>query len=303
VTDSEAVSILDPHEKPPEVVESGGPWPFTTRQVYRLEDKSQKIWLSRLHRKQETSNTQKAAVSGISDWLWAPSLMNWWIGTVFALGAFLFALGSVLSLNPEIVRWLSLTTTQVGVVFFAGSIPFTTAAYLQLYQSANAPDIDQRNTAAPGRTKIFGWKPRDIGWLSCAFQFPGTVLFNINTFDALVPGLNWWQQDIAVWTPNIIGSILFIASGYLAFVETCHKHLAWRPRELSWWITLLNLLGCIGFMIAAIYGVVPKGDTSPVFPMLSTAFILQGAVCFFLGSVLMLPEIAVVSKYKVSTNS
>jgi hypothetical protein len=204
---------------------------------------------------------------------------------------------------PEIARWLNLTTTQVGAVFFAGSIPFTTAAYLQLYQSANAPNFDQRNTGAPGRTKIFGWKPRDIGWLSCALQFPGTVLFNINTFDALMSGLNWRQQDIAVWTPNTIGSILFIASGYLAFVETCHKHNAWRPRELSWWITLLNLTGCIGFMIAAIYGVVPKGHTSPVFPMLSIAFILQGALCFFPGSVLMLPEIAVVSKYKVSINN
>ena len=229
--------------------------------------------------------------------------MNWWIGTVFALGAFLFALGSIFSLNPEIARWLDLTTTQVGAVFFAGSIPFTTAAYLQLYQSANAPSFDQRNTGAPGRTKIFGWKPRDIGWLSCALQFPGTVLFNINTFDALLPGLNWWQQDIAVWTPNIIGSILFLASGYLAFVETCHAHLAWRPHELSWWVTLLNLLGCIGFMIAAIFAVVPKEEVSPMFSILSIAFTLQGALCFFLGSVLMLPEIAVVSKYKVSTNS
>ena len=28
------------------------------------------------------------------------------------------------------------------------------------------------------------------GWLSCALQFPGTVLFNFNTFHAMIPGLN-----------------------------------------------------------------------------------------------------------------
>ena len=175
-------------------------------------------------------------------------------------------------------------------MFFAGSIPFTCAAYLQLFQAANAPADHSIHGQVTLRRQFFGWNPGDIGWLSCALQFPGTVLFNFNTFDAMIPGLDWWQQELEVWLPNILGSILFLASGYLAFVETCHRHLAWKPREQSWWVTLINLLGCSGFMLAAIFAVVVPGQADATWVALSVMFTLIGAVCFFIGSVLMLPE-------------
>jgi hypothetical protein len=198
----------------------------------------------------------------------------------------------VLSLLPSLPAGLGLSPPQVNGVFFAGSVPFTTAAYLQLFQAANAPAPDAPAAQLPGRRRLFGWRPADIGWLSCALQFPGTVLFNFNTFDALAPGLDWAQQDLEIWLPNILGSILFLASGYLAFVETCHRHLAWRPRELSWWVTFINFLGCLGFMVAALFAVVLPGDTGQVRVTLSLTFTLQGAICFFCGSLLMLPESA-----------
>ena len=34
----------------------------------------------------------------------------------------------------------SLDAAQINAIFFAGSIPFTTAGYLQLYQAANADE-------------------------------------------------------------------------------------------------------------------------------------------------------------------
>ena len=85
---------------------------------------------------------------------------------------------------------------------------------------------------------------------------------------------------------------MFLASGYLAFVETCHRHLAWKPRELSWWVTLINLLGCSGFMISAIFAVILPGDPNETWITLSVVFTLAGAVCFLAGSLLMLPESA-----------
>jgi hypothetical protein len=81
----------------------------------------------------------------------------------------------------------------------------------------------------------------------------GTLLFNANTFDAMLPGLGWLQQDLAVWIPDFVGSILFLASGYLAFGETCHTYWAWKPQSLSWWITFTNLFGCVAFMISAFF--------------------------------------------------
>lgn len=93
-----------------------------------------------------------------------------------------------------------------------------------------------------------------------------------------------------MWAPDLVGSALFLASGYLAFVETCHAHFAWRPTSLSWWVTLVNLLGCVGFMIAALFAIILPGPTHREMATLAIAFTLQGAVSFFVGSCLMLPE-------------
>jgi predicted membrane protein len=137
---------------------------------------------------------------------------------------------------------------------------------------------------------LFGWRPHDIGWLSSALQFVGTILFNFNTFDAMIPSLNWFQQDLVIWTPNIIGSILFLASGYLAFIETCHAHWAWKPKSISWWIVFTNLLGCVGFMSSALFAIVLPGTPNVEAITYSVLFTLLGAIGFLAGSLLMLPE-------------
>jgi hypothetical protein len=72
-------------------------------------------------------------------------------------------------------------------------------------------------------------------------------------------GLGWLQQDLAVWAPDFVGSILFLGSGYLAFGETCYTYWAWKPQSLSWWITFTNLVGCVAFMISAFFAFVAKG--------------------------------------------
>jgi hypothetical protein len=220
--------------------------------------------------------------------LWAPGQLNWWIGSVFAIGAALFMAGSILVLAPAIAPGWS---ANANAVFFAGSIPFTTAAYLQLFQAANAGGFKLHGAGGERRVKLLGWRPREIGWLSCAFQFVGTVLFNFNTFDAMISGLDWLQQDLVVWAPEAVGSVFFLISGYLAFIETCHKHWAWKPGELSWWITFINLMGCVAFMISAIYSFVPVAPQVFDETTASTVWLLIGATCFFVGSLLMLPEL------------
>ena len=122
-------------------VEEAGPWPFVTRRVYRSADQPTRIWSSRHHRKGLRVRTAAEAEGGVEQWLqclWMPGQLNWWIGIIFALGSLLFAVASVLSLAPGLAQVLSLDSTGTNAVFFAGSIPFTIAAYLQLYQAANA---------------------------------------------------------------------------------------------------------------------------------------------------------------------
>jgi hypothetical protein len=225
--------------------------------------------------------------------VWNPGHLNWWIGVVFALGSSLFMLGCLLILVPGLAEQWSYGEHQVNMVFFAGSIPFTTAAYMQLFQAANAGDFPSHGQGVSGKAVRFGWRPKDIGWLSCALQFMGTVLFNFNTFDALLPGLDWVEQDLVIWVPNFAGSVLFLASGHLAFAEAGHAHVSWQPRNLSWWVTFVNLLGCIGFMISAVFAVVLPTPPSFDAITISVWFTLLGAIGFLIGSLLMLPETAI----------
>lgn len=278
-----------------EQLDASGPWPFITRRSYRLGDASEVIWRSRHHRKGLCGGGAREA-AGSRPWtflaLWMPRKLNWWIGVLFAVGAALFMLGCLLILAPSLVGALPLEESDANPIFFAGSVPFTAAAYFQLYQSANAGEGVQDDDAVPKGWTLFGWFPHRIGWLSCALQFVGTLLFNINTLDAMIPGLNWFQQDIAIWVPNIVGSTLFLTAGYLAFAETCHAHFAWKPGSLSWWITWINLLGCMAFMISASFAFVPPHPLSFDAGTVSVAFTLVGALGFFVGSLLMLPETA-----------
>jgi hypothetical protein len=239
--------------------------------------------------------------------LWLPSKLNWWIGTVFAVGSLLFAVASALALSPGLAAGCSIKSSEINAIFFAGSIPFTAAAYLQLFQAANA-DAEKGSGLFSAKHPsghsgkrvltpfLLGWRPHDIGWLSCAFQFIGTILFNFNTFDAMIPSLTWVEQDLLIWLPNLVGSVLFLLSGYLAFGETCHTYWAWHPKSLSWWIVFINLLGCVGFMASALFSIVLPGPENATATTLAVAFTLQGAICFLLGSLLMLPETALESQ-------
>lgn len=161
-------------------VEETGPWPFITRRIEQRADPSRLVWSSRHHRKGLlVAEATKAAaiIATLVRCLWMPRQLNWWIGIIFAVGSLLFALASVLSLAPAVARAWSLDTTGINTIFFAGSIPFTIAAYLQLFQAANTREFPRVALRAPRRRVLFGWRPRDIGWLSSVLQFVGTILF------------------------------------------------------------------------------------------------------------------------------
>jgi hypothetical protein len=282
-----------------ELAESTGPWPFITRRVYGDLYHSLVVWRSRHHRKGlPLKKAGKLLSIGVElrRCFWMPQEMNWWIGIVFAAGSVLFLLGSLFSLVPDLARMLSIDSASISRIFFAGSIPFTTAAYLQLFQAANAGGFMLDRSQLQEHVRWFGWRPGDIGWLSCALQFIGTLLFNVNTFDAMLPDLSWYKQDLAIWAPDLVGSVLFLISGYLAFIETCHRHWAWQPDSISWWVTFTNLLGCVGFMISALCSVVLPQLTSSAWVPVSLLFTLVGALGFLIGSLLMLPEIVIPSE-------
>lgn len=221
--------------------------------------------------------------------LWQTAFYNWLVGALFAVGALLFLIGSVFSLFSTVP--FGINHIQLGLIFFAGSIPFTVAAYLQHFQSANAPEFSvEAPQVRPDRIRLIGWQPRSAGWISTLAQFIGTLAFNLNTYFGIRPPAGWYRQDMMIWTPDMIGSALFLLSGYLAFIETVHAFWRWQPRDQAWQIAFINLLGCVFFMTAAFLAFVPSFAEPTWQPIAANLHVGLGALCFMIGGLLLARE-------------
>ncbi|HRW64246.1 MAG TPA: hypothetical protein P5032_00610 [Candidatus Competibacter sp.] len=132
---------------------------------------------------------------------------------------------------------------------------FTTAAGMQFEEAINGDvaDIGVLVSTDRPRWRWFAWKPRNAGYSASLIQFVGTLLFNLNTGDALLTSLGGLQEDILIWMPDVVGSICFLLSSYLAVVEVSHCFWSYQPRLLSWWIVMINLLGLITFRFSAVF--------------------------------------------------
>ena len=230
-------------------------------------------WESRRHRKH-----LKHAPGG-STW-WAPRARGWWIAVLFAVGSLLFALGALPGYASAVgARWDSVT-------FFIGSLFFTSAAFLTYRE---AVDASPQRPGLP-RRRFFVFQPHRIDWWATAVQLVGTVYFNISTGDATRIDLTAHAAHQTVWRPDAVGSVCFLVSSALAWFEVCHGWAAWRPRSWSWWITLVNLIGSVAFGVSAVAGYI-----NPVTGQLRNAErsnlgTFVGALCFFVGALLLLPE-------------
>lgn len=262
-------------------MELGGPKPFVTiRSVLRNGHRI--VLRARQYRKGLQRHPDQREVP-----FWHRPAYNWWNGLLFAVGSLHFVIASLLSLVPG-----PLTAWQIAVIFFIGSIFFTTAGFMQNFQAANATELtDAASSFVPARRlRLIGWSPSSLGWLSTVTQFAGTVMFNFNTFDAIDPPAQWYVQDLTIWLPGMIGSALFLVSGYFAYMEAGHAYWSWKPASLDWQIVFANLLGCVFFMTASVLAYVPRGDEPSWIAFVANLHLCLGATGFLIGAVLMMRE-------------
>ncbi len=273
--------------------------PFVTRVEFRLPDGTPWVWTSRRHRYLGGIRSLPAA-AGSQDrkalwWLQLGLLarIGWWISVLFMAGSTCFAVASTAGLAPGIFGAFGRNPVALNLVFFVGSIFFTMAAYLQFLGAVNADRVSAIAHRRPvqGSPRWFAWRPGEIGWLSAFTQFVGTLLFNLNTFDALLPGIDWLQEDLLIWTPDALGSICFLVASALAVLEFGDGSWNWRPRDVSWWVVNINMLGSVCFGISAVYAVILPGTGESLDAWAVNTWTLLGAICFFSGAYLLLPEL------------
>jgi hypothetical protein len=230
-------------------------------------------WESRHHRKH-----LKAAAGG-STW-WAPRARGWWIAVLFAVGSLLFAVGSVPGYVSAVgVKWDSVT-------YFIGSLFFTSAAFLTYREAVDAGP----EARSPGHRRFFVFEPRRIDWWATAVQLVGTLYFNVSTGAATQADLTAQAAHQHVWRPDAVGSVCFLVASALAWYEVCHGWTAWRSRVWGWWISLANLVGSIAFGISAVDAYVSPATGQLQNAERANLWTLVGAVCFFIGALLLLPE-------------
>ena len=183
-----------------------------------------------------------------------------------------FSIGSLCFLIGPIPPFLHLVGAEAdAAVFFAGSVFFTFAALLEVREA----------TVRRGRR----WG-HDPSWWSAAVQFLGTLLFNLSTFDALQDSLDVHQENRLIWTPDLIGSILFLISGVLAYRVAA----AAGRRDRDWRMAAINLAGCVLFMISAIGAYIVPDTGSDLDLAAANAGTSLGALCFLIGAVMVYPR-------------
>ena len=281
------------------VIRRSGPI-YITQATHLLEDGSRKVITSRRHRKGRGAIV--LPVEGAMPlkakkypWFnfWAPARLTWWVAILFIIGSAMFSVGGYGITFPDALPESFTADMRLEWIFFTGSLFFTAAAFCQLLESINAGTSDGLHVdeKLSNTFQWVAWNPKQIGYMASLVQLIGTVMFNFNTGSAFFSDLNWIAQNILIFTPNIIGCICFLIASRLAFMEVCHGYWGWQPKSIEWWITVLNLLGSLGFMVSALYSLaVPPGDSSVSFTWLSAFFTLQGGVCFLTASYLLLPE-------------
>lgn len=149
----------------------------------------------------------------------------------FGVGSALFAAGAMLSVMQADVVFTS-------VVYALGAVCFTTAAGVQWRSAADHHP--------PSRLK-------DPDWMSAAIQFAGTLYFNVMTIRALILSIDATSVSYdAVWQPDVVGSLLFLISSWVAWhpIAREHRHHLLHGRSLL--ICWANMLGSVFFGISAV---------------------------------------------------
>ena len=202
---------------------------------------------------------------------------------LFAVGSACFALGVPLSV------WLPSQPTVAAVVYFVGSVFFTSAATIQMWLARK--DLPSLHDLPVVRRVLHLLGYRAVAWSSAWIQWFGTLAFNVTTWrGVVVAGDASGVTPELVWRPDAVGSVLFLVSSAIAMRPEVRGFRHAHVRNRSWLIAASNLLGSVFFGLSAV-GAFPEPTSDGMWNLFwSNAGTFAGALCFLLGSLLLLPR-------------
>ncbi|MEU6255779.1 hypothetical protein [Streptomyces sp. NPDC047043] len=276
-------------EQPEQRTEGAGP--FTTRATWRLPGGGEVVWESRLARRRGVLALRTPTAGGDlharADEVSVRRLrrLNAVAATAFVIGGALFAAGAA------VAQFGSGDATECASIYFVGGLFFNTGGYVSLLQVINAPrHVIGGRALVTRRWRWWSYEPTRVDWLSAFLLFTGTLVFGVNLLNSFLQGLNVHQVNRLIWVPDVVGCVLFLASGHLALVEVCHGRPRLLPRGLGWWIVAVNQLGSVLFMVSALAAYTRPATGSPVNIDIANWGTLVGALCFSVGGVLQIYE-------------
>ncbi|MFF8837659.1 hypothetical protein [Streptomyces sp. NPDC015130] len=269
-----------------------GTGPFTTRLTWQPPGGGTAVWESRPARRRglmavRPPGAADARVASADDTaLGRLRRLNAVAATAFVIGGALFAAGAA------VAQFGSADATTCASIYFAGGLFFNAGGYVSLLQVVNAP----RHVPGGEATLVAqGWRwwsyePMRVDWLSAFVLFVGTLVFAVDLLDSFLQGLTAQQVNRLIWAPDVIGCVLFLISGHLAFAEICHGRPCVRQRDLGWWIVAVNQLGSVLFMVSALAAYDRPATGSLINADIANWGTLTGALCFSAGGILQYYE-------------
>jgi hypothetical protein len=202
--------------------------------------------------------------------------------TAFAFGGTLFAIGAALA-------QAGVSTTACGSIFLVGGACFSSGGYATVLQAINGPrEVGPDGVLRAGDWRWWASEPGRVEWMSAVALFVGTLVFAINIVDSFIEELSPRAADRLVWSPDVVGCVLFLISGHLAMREMG----GWlrRPRDLGWRIVAVNQLGSILFMVSAVASFVKPASGAELAIGVTNWGTLTGALCFAIGGLMQESE-------------
>ncbi|GEB57361.1 hypothetical protein [Streptomyces gardneri] len=265
-----------------------GTGPFTTRLTWQPPGGGTAVWESRPARRRGLIAVRPPGAAGARDAsaddaaLGRLRRLNAVAATAFVIGGALFAAGAA------VAQFGSGDATTCASIYFAGGLFFNTGGYVSLLQVVNAPRHvpgGEGTLVAPG-WRWWSYEPMRVDWLSAFVLFAGTLVFAVDLLDSFLQGLTTQQVNRLIWAPDVIGCVLFLISGHLAFAEICHGRPCIRQRDLGWWIVAVNQLGSVLFMVSALAAYTRPATGSLINADIANWGTLTGALCFSAGGIL-----------------